>query len=163
MGWDERSLHQGYCQSLTFTRSEVSAAFKDTTSTDPLYYFSLKGTTIMTWGWDGWNHEKMQLDVEVNPPANDVQMGNLQIHKVIKIRFGSVRPWLFSSNLPGQTRRTDRRKATHKSPSCLRTGGLKNKNLFSCRLWATIQNLKALDQWWDGARVIIILWPQLLK
>ncbi len=75
----------------------------------------------------------MQLDVEVSPPANDVhvQMGNLQIHKVIKVidLVASVR-----DGQPGQTRLTDRRKATHKSPPYLRAGGLKNKNLFSCRL-----------------------------
>ena len=28
--------------------------------------------------------QKMQLDIEVSPPANDLQMGNLQIPKVIK-------------------------------------------------------------------------------
>ena len=27
----------------------------------------------------------MQLDVEVSPPATDLQMGNLQISKVIKV------------------------------------------------------------------------------
>ncbi len=27
----------------------------------------------------------MQLDVEVSPPANGVQMSNLQIHKSVKV------------------------------------------------------------------------------
>ncbi len=35
----------------------------------------------------------------------------------------------FSSQADGQTdRRTDRRKATHKSPLCMGTGGLKKQN-----------------------------------
>ncbi len=33
----------------------------------------------------------MQLDVEVSPPANDLQMGSLQIPKAIKVmRTGST-------------------------------------------------------------------------
>ena len=35
--------------------------------------------------WDRGHKVKMQLDVEVSPPANGVQMSNLKIHKSVKV------------------------------------------------------------------------------
>ena len=38
-----------------------------------------------SWSYITKDHEKMQLDVEGSPPANGVQMSNLQIHNGVKV------------------------------------------------------------------------------
>ena len=77
---------------------------------------------------------KMQLDVEVSPPANDLQQRfppqSLQLINYIVLVLGSWFRWsdkLFSSlNFSEVTdRRTDRRKAMHMSPTHICTDVLK--------------------------------------
>ena len=76
----------------------------------------------------------MQLDVDVSPPADSIKI-NCQYHKCPNKHFLTSDFW--SSMYFGQV--TYIQKVMHKSPLCIRTGGLKNHTNY----W-TIPNIRII-------------------
>ncbi len=70
------------------------------------------------------NFKKMQLDVDVSPPAISllVDMNPTVMNFFLVLEFFSSDFWSSPRQTDGQT---DRPKATPKSPPCMSTGGLK--------------------------------------
>ena len=69
-GWMDHKRQSGYQDTLARCNGTINNAI----------YPSLISSQIFP-----KESNKMQLDVEVNPPANGVQMNNLQIHKSVQV------------------------------------------------------------------------------